>query len=68
MGTNLFIVDRVCLEASRKLFKVAVSMLGVIADKTARPIVEATASVTMHSRASLIILVALTPPYHLNVM
>ena len=64
MGTILPIVERVCFGASRKPFSVAVLMCEVTVDDITRPTVEAMASVTMHSRASLIILVALTPPIH----
>jgi hypothetical protein len=47
-----------------KSFNVVTSMCGAIVDNIARPMVEATASDTMHNRASRVILVAFAPPYY----
>jgi hypothetical protein len=54
----------VSLEALTKPFNAVVSECGAMVDKTANPMVETTASDTMHTRASRAILVALIPPYH----
>ena len=64
IGRILSIVDRVSLGAFRKSFRVAVSICGAMVDNIARPMVEATASDTTHTRASRAILVAFKPPYH----
>jgi hypothetical protein len=64
MGRILPIFDCVCLGASRKPFSVGAPACRAVVDSIAKPIAEATASDTMHNRASCAIFVALTPPYY----
>jgi len=68
MGRILPIIDRACLGASTKPFKVTASVCIAVVDKIAKPMVEAMPSDTTHNRASRANFVALTPPYHLNAM